>query len=69
MRNVRLVANLTINDDSTFTLSNVKVISVNEGAQTRLEGYKTLESNYGNVTALFGELQTTAVAIATSSLI
>lgn len=69
MKQVRLVVNLSLNDDNTYTLHNTKVVSIDEGNQSRLDGYKTVEENYGNVSALFSAIQTTAVAIATSSLV
>jgi hypothetical protein len=69
MKQVRLVVNMSVNSDGTYTLYSVKVISESQTDQSRLEGFKTVDSTFNNVSSLFAAIQTMAVDIATSSLV
>lgn len=69
MKHARLVSQIIIEDNGSYTLHSVKVTVEDAVIQTRLEGTKTPQKNYSNVSALFTALQEQTVAIATSSLV
>lgn len=68
-KDIRLVVNARLEDSGSFTLHNIKVLAVNEIAQTRLDGYMTIEGSYANANLLFDAIKSKTVDIVTSTLV
>lgn len=68
-KGIRLVVNARLEDSGSFILHNIKVLAVNDVAQTQLDGYMTIEGSYANVNALFDAIKSKTVDIVTSTLV
>lgn len=69
MKNIRLVSNIVLEDEGTFTLENIRVLVLDLAEETKLEGSKRVNQNYSNVSTLFTAIQAITVDIATSTLV
>ena len=69
MKNVRLVSNIVIEDNATFTLENVRVLSQDVVNNAKLDAFKGVDQSYATVSTLFDSIQQITVDIATSSLV
>jgi len=69
MKNIRLVSNIILEDDATFTLENVRVLSQDIANGKKLDAYSQVDQSYSTVTNLFSALREVTVDIATSTLV
>lgn len=69
MKDARLVCQIVLEENGSFTLTSIKVVVNDIVNQTRLEGMKNPQQNYANVSSLFAAIQQQTVDIATSSLV
>lgn len=69
MKHVRLISNLVIEDNSTYTLGDIRVLSQELAVGSKLDASRQVNENYGDVNALFAAIKQITVDIATSSLV
>ena len=69
MKIIRLVSNIILEDDATFTLENVRVLSQDIENGKKLDAFSQVDQAFSTVTNLFSALREVTVDIATSTLV
>lgn len=69
MKNIRLVSNIVLEDDATYTLENVRILSQDIENGKKLDAFSQVNQSFSTVTNLFATLREVTVDIATSTLV
>jgi len=69
VKNIRLVSNIVLEDEGTYTLDNVRILSQDIANGKKLDAFSSVDQNYSTVTGLFTALREITVDIATSTLV